>query len=255
MQRATLWHATARVLLSAVSVLSAALFLTACSESTGVEEEVIALPKPEPPPPPEPDWADNEMTIMIRVKTGAELLAELREGGFTLNRWMPEGISGPDFLTTKRPYTAKVSVITMKEMGLDSEYVRTEEIRERYKELGYEFFTFQEAIELRLHLHDQPDTSTGHLWSVFGVPPETDEDILCPGWNCMISIFHYITESEENQRKMIAYRTGQDIDRIQPDGNDQFFVQVFARDDLVLWGEVDHGTRLAVITERSVYLD
>ena len=233
----------------------AALFLTACSETTGVEEEVIALPKPEPAPPPEPDWADNEMTIMIRVKTGAELLAELREGGYALNRRMPKKISGPNFITTKRPYTAKVSVVTMKEMGLDNGIVRMKEIKERYKDLGYEFFTFQEMIELRLHLHDQPDTSTGHLWSALYLLPEKDEDVLCSGWNCGVRLYHYITESVENWSKGFVAQASCDNDFFVHDVGDLLDLQHFAGDDLVLWGEVNHGMRFAVITERSVYLD
>ena len=149
--------------------LMALIAIIACSEKA---EDIVAEPEPEPEPEviepkPQPDWADNEMTITVNVKTAAGLLNELKEGGYSLYENVRRDFMDPKILSlTDRPYTAIVTVVTMKEAGIDRA-LTLPEVKERYKELGYRLLTFQEAIELRLQLHDQPDVASGHKWSAF----------------------------------------------------------------------------------------
>ncbi len=255
MQRIVLYYQCAMAAL----VISAALLLSACSETTVVEEEeeddiIVLVPEPEPAPEPEPDWADNEMTITVRAnKTGEELLHELRLGAFAIGWDFPNriGKSKPEHYNTGEPYTATVSVVTMQEIGFgDRESVPTQEVRERLKELGYDLFTFQEGIELRLWLHDQPDVSTDHLWSAFFVLPEKDSDFPPNGQNSVLSMYHYKTDWRGRQGRVLILDAMFDFHFV-PDADDPHYIQTFAREHDVLWGEKKYGTRFAVITSRQ----
>ena len=245
-------------------MIFAALFLSACSETVREAEEeeedkVVVPPVSKPPVIPEPDWADNEMSVTIRAdKTGKELLNEMRRNKVRVGRGIDEKLLNPDFPIVRTPYAITVSLITMEEMGLgfndiSEEWrkggVPTEEIKKRIKELGYQFFTLQEGIELRIQLDDQPDSSTGHPWCSFYALPEKDEDVFCVNWNCMFHMFRYKSETIGRGTGIIL---GINFDfGIRPDDEGRHATKIFTGVNDVLWGAEEPDARFAVITDRK----
>jgi len=144
-----------------------------------LEEEI----QPEEPAPPEPDWADGVMTITVgRFETKEEMLQELEESSFYAGAWTKQSITEDAFTITppKRQYTIDIAVVTMPEAGMN-EPATLAEIKEQYRKEGYDPLTPEEIIELRLQLHGQPETSTGHRMSAFFSLPTEEMKALSGG--------------------------------------------------------------------------
>ena len=65
----------------------------------------------------------------------------------------------------------------MPEVGL-TEPATKAEIEEQFRKNGLLPLTPEEIIEVRLHLKDQPDTSTGHRMSAFFSLPTEEQEVL-----------------------------------------------------------------------------
>ena len=146
----------------AIAILPA-LFITTtvgCSpDSEEKEEEVLIPPVPEPIPEPEPSWADGIVEIEIgRHRSGSQLLSAIEEKGFKARRMMGPNLRRRDFPVSNQPGTSYITIVTLLEAGL-TEIVTIDEIRERFRELGYRPMTLEEAAELRIQLTDQPDST------------------------------------------------------------------------------------------------
>ena len=136
-------------------VLAAMVTFVACSPDRIEEdvEETVLLPEVEP----EPDWVDGVVTIQVgRFQTGAEMLEKLESmGNHVVNFILKESLSKPEFPMSHQLRTVEVAVVTLLEAGFDKP-VTLDEIRERYRELGYRPLTLEEAVELRIQFTDQP---------------------------------------------------------------------------------------------------
>ena len=154
--------------------------LTGCSTDVEEMEESTIIVDPEliPDPEPEPDWADSAMTITVgRFETRQQMLDKLM-GSSHVSRWAEEKIEKyitdekVSFTPPDKQYTVDIVVLTMKEvgihdMGLPDNPANITRITKHFRERGYRPLTTEEAIELRLHLPDQPDSSTRHKMSSF----------------------------------------------------------------------------------------
>ncbi len=251
MQRATLL--TVGVLFTLVS-----LFLSACSETTReVEEAEVIVPygqEPVLPPRPDPDWADNEMSVTVRAnKTGEDFLAEFREEEVKMGWTLPEEMVDPGLYDTKKSYTITVSVVTMEEIGLGGETASVETVRKRLKELGYYLFTYQEVMELRIQLLDQPHVGTDHPWSAFYTLPEKDIDFHCFGNqpNCVFALYSYRTNKRDDQG-VVIYSSTMRWTHFDPNADDPHGIEYSVKKwSQVLWGKKKHGIQFAVITGRK----
>ena len=139
------------------------LFITVtvgCSpDNEEKEEEVLIPPIPEPIPEPEPSWADGIVEIKTgRHKSGSQLLSAMEEEGFRARRMMGPNMMRRDFPVSNQPGTSHITIVTLLEAGI-TEIVTIDEIRERFRELGYRPMTLEEAAELRIQLTDQPDST------------------------------------------------------------------------------------------------
>lgn len=169
------------LLCSAVTAIGLLLFSCTTTEeddSILLEEEQIV----EEPAPPEPSWADGIITITTGnyQTVGALADALANKPNFGAISIMRRTLQKPDFPMSGEPGTTDVTVVTLKEAGF-TEPATLEEIRERYRELGYRPLTLEEAVEFRLQFTDQPDVSEPSLteeertWSsVFVLVSEQD---------------------------------------------------------------------------------
>lgn len=138
--------------------------LTSCSPDTIEEYEDEEVQVTEEPAPPEPSWADGIITITTgNYQTGGGLRNALaNKPNFAAVSIMSRTLQKPDFPMSGEPGTTNVTVVTLKEAGF-TEPATLEEIRERYRELGYRPLTLEEAVELRLQFTDQPDITDPNL--------------------------------------------------------------------------------------------
>ena len=141
------------------------LTITACSpdieEGEGMLEEISEATEMLPPVP-EPDWVDNTITITVgRFETHREMLSKMKES-FLVGRTTEYDLTNQNIpLTpTDQQYTVDITVMELKEAGFDAP-TTISEVRNRFKELGMRPLTQEEAMEVRLHLPDQPSTATG----------------------------------------------------------------------------------------------
>ena len=106
----------------------------------------------------EPDWADGVLTITVgNYQTGAEMLGALKRRYVSISRSLGTYLTRPDFPMSRAKKSVDVAVVPLLEdvVGFE-EQVTMEEIRKRYRELGYRPLTLEEAVELRLQFSDQP---------------------------------------------------------------------------------------------------
>ena len=198
------------------TALLAALFLmtlTSCSsdieENESIlneESETYEIIEPEP----EPDWADSVITITVgRFKTKRQILSNLKRT-FLFHPWTEHNMMNERWSLTPedQQYTVEIAVFTVKELGINR-MTNIEEVTNRFKEIGYRPLTTEEAIEVRLHLPDQPDSSTRHKMSSFFVlsPEETPVINGEPArWCYTIPAVAYLHEGD---RKELEKATGQ----------------------------------------------
>ena len=233
--------------------IAAALFITlfaattiiSCSEKA---EDIVAEPEPEPQPEviePKPDWADNEMTLAIKVKTAEDLLSDLKKGGYTFTNRIRRALLDPEDPPplTSKPYTTVVTVVTMKEIGIERALMLPE-IKERYQELGYRLLTLQEAVELRLHLHDQPNVTSGHRWSAFfGLTESAKSDKLSGGKNMNIVTHIFNASFRDSASKKALFRHWHYDNRFSPASSDPLKLNLLR----VIPFRDNYGARFAVI--------
>lgn len=136
-------------------------------EETQLEETLI---------PSTPDWDDGVMTITVggRFQSKEQMLREL-EKHFPINHFMRDNIMNEKFTPTplEKRYTVDIAVVTMLEAGI-TEPATLQEIKDAYWEKGYGPLTFEEVLELRLQLKDQPSSVTGHRMSNFLTLPASN---------------------------------------------------------------------------------
>ena len=158
------------LLLCAITAI--ALFSSSCAEKDNVllEEETLAEEEqPEILIPSTPDWDDGVMTITVggRFQTKEQMLRELEKHSL-ISHFMRDDIMNEKFTPTppEKRYTVDIAVVTMLEAGI-TEPATLQEIKDAYWEKGYGPLTFEEVLELRIQLKDQPDSPTGHRMSNF----------------------------------------------------------------------------------------
>lgn len=163
------------LLLCAITAI--ALFSSSCAEKDDIllEEEPEEVLE-EIPIAPKPDWDDGVMTITVggRFTTKGQMLREL-EKHFLISHFMKDSIMNEKFTPTpsEKRYTVDIAVVTMLEAGI-TEPATLQEIKDAYWEKGYGPLTFEEVLELRLQLKDQPSSATGHRMSNFLTLPASN---------------------------------------------------------------------------------
>lgn len=171
-----------QVLLCA-AIVTIGLLFSSCAEKSDdmlleteeedlVTEEII---------PPRPDWDDGVMTITVggRFETKEQMLQAL-EREFLVGDITKESIQNEEFIPTppEKRYTVDIAVRTMLEAGF-TEPVTLREIKSVYWEQGYGPLTFEEVLELRLQLKDQPHSGTGHRMTDFYTLPTSSYTMPC----------------------------------------------------------------------------
>ena len=167
------------LLLCTAVVATGLLFSCATEENPLTEEEEVEEVEIEEVVIPEPSWADGIVTITTgNYQNIHDLIFAVRK---KRNFYMPFGKSliDMDIPLPSEPKTVDIAAVTLEEAGF-TERVTLEEIRERFRQLGYRPLTMEEVIEFRLQFEDQPDTAQEDLteearkWSwVFILPGES----------------------------------------------------------------------------------
>lgn len=190
-----------RSFFTVLATLGVVVVMLGCSsdgeeEIVAPEDEVEEVVEREPPM----GW-DGGRNIRIAVggKTRKELYMELydkrllfpkflimnRSQWAEAMRWEGRGFYPPYpfyhfFPLSKERYTIDVTVISMLEAGME-EPATIEEIRERYRELGYRPMTAEEVFYLRLQFTDQPPLISGHpLAEFFALMEDNGVDVYGP---------------------------------------------------------------------------
>ncbi len=169
-----------------MAILATLTLLAGCSPDIEEEEsativEVTEEETAETPLIPEPDWADSVMTITVgRFETRQQMFDKMKES-FQIRRFAEKDIIDKRRTLTPpdQQYTVDIAVLTMKEVGIHNPTNITR-ITKHFRELGYRPLTPEEAMELRLHLPDQPDSSTRHKMSSFFVLSGEEAALLNP---------------------------------------------------------------------------
>lgn len=121
------------------------------------------------------------MTITVggRFQTKEQMLQAL-ENYFPITRTTKEIILDEEFTPTppEKRYTVDIAVVTMLEAGI-TEPATLQESKDVYWEQGYGPLTFDEVLELRLQLKDQPNSATGHRMNNFFTLPASSYTTTC----------------------------------------------------------------------------
>lgn len=156
-------------------ILLSLTMLAGCSpdieEDEHTEEKVSVVEMAET----EPDWADGTMTITVgRFETRWRMFNEM-EKSFQIHPWTENDIRSAKRTLTPpdQQYTVDIVILSMEEVGINR-FANITEIAERFRELGYRPPTPEEAMEIRLHLEDQPTTATQHKMSSFATLPSEE---------------------------------------------------------------------------------
>ena len=150
------------------------------------EERTPDLFTPEPKPKPQPDWTDNVITITVgRFATKEDMVSEfqrLRQGGMkldgSLHNWtvLPEHERGREWeefriTSPEDAYTVDITLISFQGAGFKKP-ATIMEARKKLIAMGLEPVTYEEALEIRLQLKDQPSRGP---WSTFLTLPVEEE--------------------------------------------------------------------------------
>ena len=226
-------------------MLILATVLISCSPDAveEYEEEVEEVQIIEEPPTPEPDWADGTMTITVgRFATKEQLVAKLKED-FSLGPGIEGDIMDENFSITppKKQYTINIAVVAMQEVGI-TEPTTMPEAREMYRNEGYLPLTPEEVMELRLHLKDQPDSSTGHRWWHFFTLPTEETTLIHRGTPYVFILRHVkFTKGRGTKKSIVKSACSRDGSRLfYPNDQDPW---------LIRWYQQSQGDKNIVMVE------
>ena len=163
----------------------ATMIIVGCSPDTEENEgtEEILTETVEEVIEPEPEWANGTITITVgRFETRQQMLDKMGESFSIAPRVERNIIDERRTLTPlSEQYTVDVVILSMKEVGIHSKWgpnADIERIEKQFRNRGYRPLTPEEAMELRLQLPDQPDSSTQHKMSAFLALPSKETHLL-----------------------------------------------------------------------------
>ncbi len=212
-----------QVLLCAAIVTIGLLFSSCAEDSsdtlleTEIEEELVTEEILQPP---RPDWDDGVMTITIggRFETKQQMINAL---GPYIDDLMKRDILDEEFTPTplEKRYTVDITVRTMLEAGF-TKPATLREVKDQYWDQGYGPLTFEEVLELRLQLKDQPHSGTGHRMSNFQTIPTSGYT-----WPRTYSIKNLKIDEEEDK----YVHGGRSLDDERPFDPNEVYLQTYPR--------------------------
>ena len=194
-----------QIVLTTLLAALIAISLFACSSDIIEEEMVEETPLPELVEPEPPHWADGIIEIEVgRFKTGAEMLTifEIPNNNLSASRDIRARLAKPNFPMSRQRKTIKVTVVTLQEAGF-TKPTTIEEIRKRFKQLGYRPLTLEEAVEIRLQFLDQPDRPTEYQVQEPGYVPPPPKLDRSPG-SKMDAFYTLLEKGNEEILKTIS---------------------------------------------------
>ena len=151
------------LLLCTAVVVTSILCSCAAEDNNPLTEEVEEEVEIEEVTKPEPSWADGIVTITTGNYQNLDdlIFAVRKKRNFHMTLGKVDLIN-MDIPLPSEPKTVDITAITLEEAGF-TERVTLEEIRERFRQLGYRPLTMEEVIEFRLQFEDQPDIAQEDL--------------------------------------------------------------------------------------------